>query len=48
MFKKIKKCFLKALYHYHYHMTDYYGINSEKAKKHIYQEFKLVNMIAEM
>ena len=48
MLKNIKKHVLKAIYNYHYHMTNHYGCFNEKGLKHIHKEFELVNKLVQM
>ena len=48
MLKNIKKHVLIAVYHYHYYMTNLYGCCDEKARKHLYKEFELVNKLVKM
>ena len=48
MLKIIKKQVLKAMYNYHYHMTNVYGCCNAKATKHLYKEFELVNKLVKM
>lgn len=48
MLKIIKKHALKAIYNYHYHMTNHYGCCNEKAEKHLYKEFELVNKLVQL
>lgn len=48
MLKNIKKHVLKAMYNYHYHMTNHYGCCNEKAEKHLYKEFELVNKLVQI
>ena len=48
MLKNIKKHVLKAMYDYHYHMTNHYGFGDEKGLKHITKEFELVNKLVQL
>lgn len=48
MLKTIKKRVLKAVYNYHYHMSNYYGCCNEKARKHLFKEFELVSKLVKM
>lgn len=48
MLKNIKKHVLKAMYNYHYHMTNHYGCFNEKGFKHINKEFELVNKLVQI
>ena len=48
MLKYIKKHVLKAMYNYHYHMSNHYGCCNEKAVKHIYKEFELVDKLIQV
>lgn len=60
MLKNIKKHVLKAMYNYHYHMSNYcygkvdaYGPErnaywNDKVAKHINKEFELVNKLVQM
>lgn len=48
MLKHIKKHVLKAMYNYHYHMSNYYGCVNERGLKHIHKEFELVNKLVQM
>ena len=48
MLKTIKKHVLKAMYDYHYHMTNHYGCVDEKGLKHVYKEFELVNKLVQL
>ena len=45
MLKNIKKHVLKAMYNYHYHMSNHYGCCNVKGLKHVRKEFELVNKI---
>lgn len=48
MLKNIKKHAIKAMYNYHYHMTNHYGCANEKGLKHIHKEFELVNKLVQL
>jgi hypothetical protein len=48
MLKKLKKHVLKALYDYHYYMTNHYGCINEKAINHVRKEFELVNKLVQL
>lgn len=60
MLKNIKKHVLKAMYNYHYHMSNYYygkvdaygpecnDYWSDKVAKHINKEFELVDKLIQM
>ena len=48
MLKYIKKHVLKAVYHYHYNMTNHYGCFDEKGLKHVTKEFEMVNKLVQL
>lgn len=60
MLKKFKKHVLKAMYNYHYHMSNYcygkvdvYGPENnaywnDKVAKHVNKEFELVNKLVQI